>query len=83
MGYQKMGEIALKGSNKRRKNVFFLLGGVRIQGGFWAIYPAQILTIFETTDVNRCPGGDRLKNFQISAQGVLRAPKMQFLGVFG
>ena len=23
MGYQKMGEIALKGSNKRRKNVFF------------------------------------------------------------
>jgi len=55
------------------------LGMVKIQRSLSATYPARLSTVFETTDVNQCPSGDRHENFfQISVQGVLWAPKTQF-----
>ena len=52
--------------------------GVRMQLGLSATYSARISTIFETTDVNWCPGGDILTKNQISVQGALQTPKRHF-----
>ena len=56
-----------------KRVLFFFLSP--IQRGLSGIYPALIKTMFQTTDVNRCPGGyirEKLLNFCI---GVLQAPK--------
>jgi len=51
---------------------YFLLSRQR---GLSATYPAPILTIFETTDVNRFCLRTPVKNFPISAQGIFQVPK--------
>ena len=83
VGYHtKIGKISPQGLHQSAQNVFSG-SGKNTTWPFGHLYPARISAILETTNINRCLGGDWREKFPNFCIGVLQAQNAIFGTKFG